>query len=255
MKKILDSNMIKIIAIIAMSIDHITWMIYPGYPKEIIPVILHIIGRITCPIMCYFIAEGYHYTKDINKYTKRLFVFAFISHFAYVFASTDFVDWKSFIPFYYGSALNQTSVMWSLAWGLVMLRVVNSKKIENNMIKAPLIVLICFISFPSDWSCVASLCILAFGTNRGNLKKQTLWMMFYVAIYATVYFFAIDKIYGLLQMAVVLYILSIASVYYWMDTRSYYCLTNKRSFTIIKVNERLFLRMQIDIHMPWRNKK
>lgn len=204
MKKLLDSNMIKIIAIIAMSIDHITWMIYPGYPKEIIPIILHMIGRITCPIMCYFIAEGYHHTKDINKYTKRLFVFAFISHFAYVFASTDFVDWKSFIPFYYGSALNQTSVMWSLAWGLVMLRVVNSKKIESNMMKVLLIVLICFISFPSDWSCVASLCILAFGTNRGNLKKQTLWMMFYVAIYSTVYFFAIDKIYGLLQMAVVL---------------------------------------------------
>lgn len=204
MKKLLDSNMIKIIAIIAMSIDHITWMIYPGYPKEIIPIILHIIGRITCPIMCYFIAEGYHYTKDINKYTKRLFVFAFISHFAYVFASMDFVDWKSFIPFYYGSALNQTSVMWTLAWGLVMLRVVNSKKIESNMMKVLLIVLICFISFPSDWSCAASLCILAFGTNRGNLKKQTLWMMFYVAIYAMVYFFAIDKIYGLLQMAVVL---------------------------------------------------
>ena len=92
MKKSLDSNMIKIIAIIAMSIDHITWMIYPGYPKEIIFIILHIIGGITCPIMCYFIAEGYHYTKDINKYTKRLFVFAFISHFVYVFASMDFVD-------------------------------------------------------------------------------------------------------------------------------------------------------------------
>lgn len=204
MKKLLDSNMIKIIAIIAMTIDHITWMIYPGYPKEIFPIILHIIGRITCPIMCFFIAEGYYYTKDINKYTKRLFAFAFISHFAYVFASTDFIDWKSFIPFYYGSALNQTSVMWSLAWGLVMLRVVNSKKIRSNMLKVLLIVLICLISFPSDWSCVASLCILAFGTNRGNLKKQTLWMMFYVAIYTTVYFFTIDKIYGVLQMAVVL---------------------------------------------------
>lgn len=204
MKKLLDSNMIKIIAIIAMTIDHITWMIYPGYPKGIFPIILHIIGRITCPIMCFFIAEGYYYTKDINKYTKRLFVFAFISHFAYVFASVDFMDWKSFIPFYYGSALNQTSVMWSLAWGLVMLRVVNSKKIKSNMMKALLIVLICLISFPSDWSCVASLCILAFGTNRGNLKKQTLWMMFYVAIYTMVYFFAIDKIYGALQMAVVL---------------------------------------------------
>ena len=204
MKKIIDSNMVKIIAIIAMTIDHITWMIYPGYPKEMLPIILHTIGRITCPIMCYFIAEGYHYTKDINKYTKRLFVFAFISHFAYVFASTSFVDWKSFIPFYYGSALNQTSVMWSLAWGLVMLRVVNSKKIESNLMKVLFVILICLISFPSDWSCVASLCILAFGTNRGKLKTQVLWMIFYVAIYATVYFFAIDKIYGLLQMAVVL---------------------------------------------------
>ena len=204
MKKTLDSNMIKVIAIIAMTIDHITWMLFPGYPKESVPIVLHMIGRITCPIMCYFIAEGYHYTKDINKYTKRLFVFAVISHFAYVFASADFVDWKSFIPFYYGNVLNQTSVMWSLAWGLVLLRVVDSPRIKQNVVKILLVILICVISFPSDWSCVASLCILAFGTNRGKFKTQMLWMIFYVAIYATVYFFAIDKVYGLLQMAVVL---------------------------------------------------
>lgn len=200
----LNSNKIKVIAIIAMTIDHIAWMAFPGYTKEIVPIILHIIGRITCPIMCYFIAEGYHYTKNINKYTNRLFIFAFLSHFAYVFASMDFVDWKSFIPFYYGSPFNQTSVMWSLAWGLVMLRVVNSSKIKKDIIKILLVALICLISFPSDWSCVASLCILAFGTNRGKFKTQMLWMIFYVAIYATVYFVAIDKIYGLLQMSVVL---------------------------------------------------
>lgn len=200
----LNSNKIKVIAIIAMTIDHIAWMAFPGYTKEIVPIILHIIGRVTCPIMCYFIAEGYHYTKNINKYTNRLFIFAFLSHFAYVFASMDFVDWKSFIPFYYGSPFNQTSVMWSLAWGLVMLRVVNSSKIKKDIIKILLVALICLISFPSDWSCVASLCILAFGTNRGKFKTQMLWMIFYVAIYAAVYFVAIDKIYGLLQMSVVL---------------------------------------------------
>jgi hypothetical protein len=115
----------------------------------------------------------------------------------------DFVDWKSFIPCYYGSVLNQTSVMWSLAWGLVMLRVVNSQKIRKEAVKIILVILICMISFPSDWSCVASLCILAFGTNRGKFKTQMSWMIFYVAIYATVYFFAIDKVYGMLQMAVV----------------------------------------------------
>jgi hypothetical protein len=30
-----------------------------------------------------------------------------------------------------------------------------------------------------------------------------LWMVFYVAIYATVYFFALDPVYGILQMGVV----------------------------------------------------
>ena len=133
-----------------------------------------------------------------------MFGFALISHFAYLFASIDFVDWRSFIPFYNGNVLNQTSVMWSLAWGLVMLRVVNSEKIKSKAMKVFLVILICLISFPSDWSCIAGLCILAFGTNRGNFKAQMGWMVFYVAIYAAVYCFALDPVYGLLQLAVVL---------------------------------------------------
>lgn len=203
MKLSLSANKIKMIAIIAMTIDHIAWLAYPGYPSEIVPVMMHIIGRITCPIMCYFIAEGYHYSKNLSKYTQRLFLFAFISHFAYLFSSANFIDWKSFLPFYYGDILNQTSVMWPLAWGLVMLRVANSEEIKEN-IKFVLILLICLITFPSDWSCIASLCIMAFGTNRGDFKKQMLWMIFYVALYSIVYFFALDKLYGLIQMSVVL---------------------------------------------------
>ena len=203
MKARLNSNWIKIIAIVAMTADHIAWLLFPGYQTDVIPITLHIIGRITCPIMCYFIAEGYHNTKNISKYTRRLFIFAVISHFAYVFFSENFVDWRSFIPFYYGDFLNQTSVMRSLAWGLVMLRIAYSEKIKNH-IKPLLIILICLITLPSDWSCIASLCILAFGTNKGNLKKQMLWMIFYVAIYSIVYFFALDKIYGLIQLAVIL---------------------------------------------------
>jgi hypothetical protein len=203
MKRTLNSNSIKIIAIIAMTIDHIAWLLFPGYPREIIPIAMHIVGRVTCPIMCYFVAEGYHHSKNIAKYTQRLFLFAVISHFAYIFSSESFVDWRSFIPFYYGEILNQTSVMWPLAWGLVMLRVAFSEKIREN-IKPVLIILICLITFPSDWSCIASLCILAFGTNRGKFKTQMLWMVFYVALYAVVYFLALDNVYGLIQMAVVL---------------------------------------------------
>ena len=202
-KKPLSSNAIKLIAIAAMTVDHIAWAVFPGYPKEFLPLLMHIIGRITCPIMCYCIAEGYHYTRNIRKYTARLFIFALISHFCYIYFSHDFIDWHSFIPFYYGGALNQTSVMWSLAWGLVMLRAANSDKLSAAG-KTLVIILICLVSFPSDWSCIASLCVLAFGTNRGELKKQAFWLVFYVAIYAAVYFFAIDRVYGLLQMGVVL---------------------------------------------------
>ena len=203
MKQILNANRIKVIAILAMTIDHIAWLLFPGYPTDCLPVMLHIIGRLTCPIMCYFIAEGYHYTKDVHKYTGRLFFFAFLSHFAYIFASESFVDWRSFIPFYYGSVLNQTSVMWPLAWGLVMLRIADNKQIRPGL-KPLLILLICLITFPSDWSCIASLWILAFGTNRGNLRTQMFRMLFYAVMYAAVYCFALDPVYGLIQLAVVL---------------------------------------------------
>lgn len=203
MKKTLNSNRIKIIAIVAMTVDHIAWMLYPGYPKDALPLAMHLIGRLTCPIMCYFIAEGYHYTRDVGKYTRRLFLFAILSHFPYVFASINFVGPGSFIPFYYGEILNQTSVMWSLAWGLVMLRVANSERL-GQAARTLLILLICLIGFPADWSCIASLCVLAFGTNRGNFKKQMLYMLFYVAIYSTVYALALDPLYGVLQMGVVL---------------------------------------------------
>lgn len=203
MKRTLDANAVKTIAIIAMTIDHIAWVLFPGYPHSAVPVLLHTTGRITCPIMCYFIAEGYHHTGNITHYTRRLFLFALISHFAYVYFSSDYVNWKSFIPFYYGQFLNQTSVMWPLAWGLVMLRIAHSPTIKDP-VKYVLILGICLITFPSDWSCIASLCILAFGTNRGNLKVQMLWMVFYTAMYALVYFFALDRVYGILQMAVVL---------------------------------------------------
>ena len=41
----LDSNMLKLIAIAAMTADHIAWLLFPGYPTDPLPIILHIIGR------------------------------------------------------------------------------------------------------------------------------------------------------------------------------------------------------------------
>ncbi len=193
----LNSNSIKLIAIAAMTIDHIAWLVFPGYSREPLAVLMHIIGRITCPIMCFFIAEGYYYSHNLKKYTFRLLLFAVISHFPYMLIFSD-----SVVPFVNGAILNQTSVMWSLAIGLVMLIVANSNFKEKT--KAVLVVFLCVLSLPADWSCIASLYILAMGTNRGDFKTQMRWMLIYTAMYAAVYILTIDVLYGILQMAVAL---------------------------------------------------
>lgn len=67
-RKVLNSNHLKLIAILAMTIDHFTDLFYPNYPAEPLAISLHIIGRLTAPIMWFFICEGYYYTKDALFY-------------------------------------------------------------------------------------------------------------------------------------------------------------------------------------------
>ena len=192
-----NANQLKLIAIIAMTIDHLTSVIFPNYPTNWWIIGLHMIGRLTAPIMWFFIAEGYHYTHNIKKYALRLFTFAVISHFAYNFAFG-----IPFIPFQ-TSIFNQTSVIWSLAWGLVALIIHNSTKLKQWQ-KLITIFGIAIISFCSDWSSIAVLAILQIGINRGNFKKQMIGMLLYTCIYAIVYVIFIHPIYGVIQMFVAL---------------------------------------------------
>ena len=56
-KAALNSNQLKLIAIAAMTLDHLVWTICPGYSRVWWVLLAHIIGRLTAPIMWYFIAE------------------------------------------------------------------------------------------------------------------------------------------------------------------------------------------------------
>lgn len=81
LSKKLNANQIKLIAIVAMTIDHLTWAFFPGTQAVWYVFALHVIERLTAPIMWFFIAEGCHYTRSTGEYTGRLFLFAVISHF------------------------------------------------------------------------------------------------------------------------------------------------------------------------------
>lgn len=192
-EKGLNGNQLKLVAIVAMTIDHLVWTLFPGYNTEWYVVLLHIIGRLTAPIMWFFIAEGYHYTHDIRKYAGRLFLLAAVSHFAY-----NFCFGIPFIPFQ-TTAFNQTGVVWSLAWGLVLLYI-HDQKPWKPWLKILVTIVVCLITFPSDWSCIATMAVLYIGLYRGNFKKQMTYMMLWTAVYALVYFLFIDKVYAFIQL-------------------------------------------------------
>ena len=198
MKK-LNSNHLKIIAIIAMTIDHIADLLYPGMPNIFISNVMHIIGRLTAPIMFFFICEGYHYTKDVKKYISRLFIFALISHFAYCFAFG-----INFIPFSTGNIFNQTSIMWTLAWAVVALHIVHGKNNLKEWQKWLLIILINLITFSSDFSSIAVMTILFMYDRIGNLKSQMICMMAWLSLYALISYLFVSKTYGLIAMTAIL---------------------------------------------------
>nr|WP_297283545.1 TraX family protein [uncultured Agathobaculum sp.] len=80
LKTNLDTNFLKLIAIIAMLIDHIGGAFFPevGWFRWV--------GRIAFPIFCYCMTVGLLYTRDIKKYLFRLGLFAVISQPFYVLA-------------------------------------------------------------------------------------------------------------------------------------------------------------------------
>ena len=62
----LTGNQLKILAMIAMTCDHVGLQLFPQWT------FLRIIGRLALPIYAYMIAEGCRYTRDRRKYLLRM---------------------------------------------------------------------------------------------------------------------------------------------------------------------------------------
>ena len=77
----MNRNVLKIIAVITMLIDHVGLFLFENN------VVFRIIGRIAFPIFAFFIAEGWRYTRNRKRYALWLTVFAVISqiHYALLF--------------------------------------------------------------------------------------------------------------------------------------------------------------------------
>ena len=73
----LTGNLLKLIAMLTMTIDHIGVILLPQYR------ILRIIGRLAMPIYAFMIAEGCHYTHHRRAYFLRLLGLAMLCQVVY----------------------------------------------------------------------------------------------------------------------------------------------------------------------------
>ena len=69
----LDTNLLKLVAILSMLLDHVGSVFFPQYPA------FRWVGRLAFPIFCYCLTVGLLYTRSIKNYLIRLGIFAIVS--------------------------------------------------------------------------------------------------------------------------------------------------------------------------------
>ena len=192
----LNGNALKVIAIIAMTIDHLAWMGIEDYSQAETPIqiVLHCIGRLTAPIIFFLVAEGYHHTRNYWKYLSRMAMLAIVSHFAFCYFAH-----QSFNP-----AQNElfvtTSIIWPLMWGLIFLKVWDDERMDK-WLKILITIAGSVLTVTSDWSCAAPLAILMIGRNHGNFYKQMLWLMAIITLYAVAFYIFKNPTHGMIHLA------------------------------------------------------
>ena len=115
----MNRQQIKLLAITAMTIDHIALVFVPS--GSILYYVMRLIGRLAAPLMAFMLAEGYRYTRSRSRYLLRLVIFALISqpfYFRMLFgrAPTSVLEY-----------LTHWNVMFTLAVALMSLMLLESK--------------------------------------------------------------------------------------------------------------------------------
>ncbi len=166
----LTGNMLKLIAIVAMFLDHYAHLfLVPGSAEY---TICRAIGRTTGPVMFYLLAEGYRHTHNVNRYMLRLSIFAIISYLPY------FLMTKQALPT--PGTFASFDVIYTLFLGLVALRALH--EIKNALLKYIIIAAVFFLSVPADWYYLGIIMILAFDYFYGDFKKQAFAYFLVIAL-------------------------------------------------------------------------
>lgn len=154
------ANTLKLIAIAAMLIDHVAHAFLP--PESPVYLVMRFIGRITGPTMFYFAVEGYHHTRNLNRYLLRLGIFAAVSYFPFLLFSAG------------GDPANinflSLNVIYTIFLGVLAVRV--RRQVNNPVLKVVLLLALVLLSFCGDWAFYGVIIILVFDFYRDSFRNQ-----------------------------------------------------------------------------------
>lgn len=180
--KVLSGTMLKYIAIIAMTIDHAAFLfVTPDTPLYII---MRTIGRLTAPLMCFFLSEGFHYTRNRSWYLLRLVIFALISQPFY------FIMIFGRLPENMMEFLTNWNVMFTFCLSFLTLVISEIQKIPF-LAKAILIGICLVFSEFGDWAYFLPIWVLIFYKCRDHPNART-FLYICVSIFMILERFAAD---------------------------------------------------------------
>lgn len=164
MKKILSATDLKILAIIAMTVDHTAFLLVDQH--SLLYYFMRMFGRLTAPIMVFLLTEGYRHTRNRKKYLARLLMFAGITQPIY------FLFLHGRMPENAAEFLLHWNVMFTLAIGLLVMILFDSEKIQTAPSLIFLGVLISLAHF-GDWTyLIPAWTIIFFCYNKRDTKKM-----------------------------------------------------------------------------------
>ena len=157
----LSASTLKIFAMACMLLDHLWATVVPGN------LWMTCVGRIAFPIFAFQVAEGYHKTKDLKAYAKRLFFWAIITEIPFnLMAGGSF-----FYPIH-------QNVLWTMLLGLWVIHSFEQLRLHPTPKRYMAVIgivfaalLISIVGFV-DYSAAGVLTVAAFGLLRGQKTEK-----------------------------------------------------------------------------------
>lgn len=169
----LNRTQLKLIAIICMLLDHVAYA-FLSYRTPVYQV-MRFFGRITAPVMCFMLVEGYIHTSSFSKYCLRMFVFAVLAYFPYVYLVYPSLMIDLRIGFF-----RDYDMLFTLLICMYMIFAIDKigsfeASREQYFITVVLLILVAvLLSLPCDWFIFAPLFTANFYLNRRNEKRRDL---------------------------------------------------------------------------------